>query len=290
MRFLSWVIVIEVKWWCYALLLGNRICPSTLHALVAEWRWGQTPLEGGDRDASVRHQSTESDPVKSHHQPTMINTINSDRSKRIPVRCNVSSTNEWASESVSKVSERKGVWLRLSKGGEFVWLNGIDFKIPFSYFHIRIELDSHNNYYLIHNVVQGYIKLCKRWMGLGLDSMDGWTAFMLMGARLLIRFDSVLQQWRTWTGAGRRGRGDGHDEMSEGTWQNGWKCNIMGMWASVNSAFWSIYGYFHGSQPSSSVLSVADWSPLIRLHRDGQSETVSLDGLNYIIRNVKGLF
>lgn len=51
--------------------------------------------------------------------------------------------------------------------------------------------------------------------------MDGWTAFMLMGARLLIRFDSVLQQWRTWTGAGRRGRGDGHDEMSEGTWQNG---------------------------------------------------------------------
>lgn len=64
----------------------------------------------------------------------------------------------------------------------------------------------------------------------------------------------------------------------------------MGMWASVNSAFWSIYGYFHGSQPSSSVLSVADWSPLIRLHRDGQSETVSLDGLNYIIRNVKGLF
>lgn len=25
-------------------------------------------------------------------------------------------------------------------------------------------------------------------------------------------------------------------------------------------------------------------------YRDGQSETVSLDGFNYIIRNVKGLF
>lgn len=51
--------------------------------------------------------------------------------------------------------------------------------------------------------------------GLGLGTLDGWTAFMLMGARLLIRFDFVLQQWRTWTGSGGRREvvvDGGHDD------------------------------------------------------------------------------